>query len=237
MLTQQEQTAIIDFYSQLRQQMTTADSWDFYMDLDKLVAYVMLGNEHENDYFSLDRKYIYAQGNELYIGRQEPPDDDWEYTYKVAELPEAVRIKRPNPKVVPASIIEAFNRQLWYSRYALTYVSLLSLDVAGCQTFAFHIEGNVDGTWDNSIYAWEVYEANGDLICSLIESGFDWLCKETAIMPEDFEEFIEPPPFPPPYTAEMIARSPSPIWLESHGFWVLPFWSEEEVTIVGQQTQ
>jgi hypothetical protein len=63
----------------------------------------------------------------------------------------------------------------------------------------------------------------------LIREEDEWLGKEGLITDKDFTG----PMLPPPYTPESLEQSASPIRIEAYGgFWVVPIWSEDEVSII-----
>jgi hypothetical protein len=149
---------------------------------------------------------------------------------KVKWLPDAIKIKTLDSSKVPGSVIESFNRHIWYSRHCLTEIHVVKFHVANLETFAVYIEGYVDDGWDNGIAGWEIYEASGNFIFSLIRSNGKWFHQDEFITSEDFGTAK----ICPPYTPELVAQSSSPIWIEEgyYGCWSFPLWSEDEVKIV-----
>jgi hypothetical protein len=213
MLTDKERASITDFYGRQIETMAAERIRRFLT--DKSIGFVELGNE---------RGFLDVEIQERSTNISVQID-----LYQVNGLPDAIKIKRLDSSIVPGSVIESFNRHIWYSRYCLTDIHAVSFSIADRDTFGLYIEGYVDDSWDNSISAWELYEANGNLICSLIKWNEEWRCKEGLITNEDFGG----PILPPPYTPNLVAESSSPIWIESYGgFWVLPVWSENEVRII-----
>jgi hypothetical protein len=213
MLTEQERESVREFYRIRLENMTDVPILELLV--TNIISYLQLGNEDDG---CLD------------IEQQEKPDGITESIYfsKINGLPNAIKIKRPNLDIVPRTIIDSFDRHIWYSRYCLTDIYVVDFYGSGFKTFALYIQGYYDDGWDNLIYALEVYDADGDFMFSIIRSD-ECLFKEEPITDKDFGG----PILPPPFTPELAKNSSSPIWIDKYGgFWVLPVWSEEEVCIV-----
>ena len=181
MLTEQEQISIRNFYGHQMEQMTDGSIRSFLA--NRSIGYVALGD---------DRGLLDVEQQKL-PANITSSDSEFIFAYKVNGLPNAIRIKRLNSNIVPESIIESFNRHIWYSRYCLTDIRAVKFDVVGCETFALYIEGYVDDSWDNGILAWEIYESNGDFIGSLISWNGEWRYQERMITSEDQGKSISNP--------------------------------------------
>lgn len=213
MLNEQEKELIKNFYGLEIERMASERIRKFLA--DKSIGYVELGNERG----FLDVETLDELPENVSVSMD---------AYKVNNLPSSIKIKHLEASVAPQPIIDSFNRHIWYSRYCLTDVRVASFDVAGRKTFGLYVEGYVGDDWDNSLSAWEIFEENGDFICSLMnEDG--WSSQEGLITHENFGG----PVLPPSYTPELLEQSLSPIWIPKYGgFWVLPLWNESDVTII-----
>ena len=78
-----------------------------------------------------------------------------------------IYLKKLLPDSAPQSVLDSFDRHIWYARYNISTVSVFKLNVNGLDTFAVCIEGYVDDGWDNSCLLLEIYDVLGNLIMSM----------------------------------------------------------------------
>ncbi|GAB4386798.1 MAG: hypothetical protein Kow00121_54160 [Elainellaceae cyanobacterium] len=114
---------------------------------------------------------------------------------------------------VPQSVIDAFDRHVWFSQYCLTEISVLKLPVAGQDTYAIAVSGLVGDSWDNACKFLEVFEASGEFVGAVDVQGetLDWRDR-----PFDGDDF----------------PTPAPLWAEREGEISdhPPLWSEATAT-------
>ncbi|WP_157259818.1 hypothetical protein [Chamaesiphon minutus] len=109
----------------------------------------------------------------------------------------------------PQSVVDSFDRHIWYARYNISTVSVFKLNVNGLDTFAVCIEGYVDDAWDNSCLLLEIYDVLGELIMSMGGTSLPW---EDRLLDHKDSGY----PLTPPY------NQPN----GRHG------WSEEDIALV-----
>ncbi|AFY94917.1 hypothetical protein [Chamaesiphon minutus] len=220
MLTKQDLSSIKKFYGRQMEESSGGRIRRFLSSIS--IGYVTLADEYSNLEFETQFPSTNISDDIDRYHREGFPKVKW--------LPDAIKIKRLDSSKVPVSVIESFNRHIWYSRYCLTEIHVVKFHVANLETFAVYIEGYVDDGWDNGITGWEIYEASGNFIFSLIRSNGKWFREDNFITSEDFGTAK----YCPSYTPELAAQSPSPIWIEEgyNGFWSFPLWSEDEVKLV-----
>jgi hypothetical protein len=85
-----------------------------------------------------------------------------------------LKLKRIKPSDVPSSVIDSFNRHLWYSRHSLSDICVVRFSIKDQNTFAIYIFGYVDDGWDNGCILLEVYDMNGDLLGTMVNEK-DWI--------------------------------------------------------------
>jgi hypothetical protein len=120
-----------------------------------------------------------------------------------------IQLKKLLPGSVPQSVLDFFDRHIWYARYNLSTVSVFKLNVNGIDTFTVCIEGYVDDGWDNSCLLLEIYDVLGNLIMSMGGTSLPW---EDRLLDHKDSGY----PLTPPY------NQPN----GRHG------WSEEDIALV-----
>lgn len=63
---------------------------------------------------------------------------------------------------VPQTVIDAFDRHVWFSQYCLTEIYVIKLPVADQETYAIAVSGLVGDGWDNACKFLEVFDASGE---------------------------------------------------------------------------
>jgi hypothetical protein len=119
-----------------------------------------------------------------------------------------IQLKKLLPGSAPQSVLDSFERHIWYARYNLSTVSVFKLNVNRIDTFAVCIEGYVDDGWDNSCLLLEIYDVLGSLIMSM-GTSLPW---EERLLDHNDSGY----PLTPPY------NQPN----ERHG------WSDEDISLV-----
>ncbi|BAY10825.1 RNA recognition motif domain-containing protein [Calothrix sp. NIES-2098] len=106
-----------------------------------------------------------------------------------------------NSQGVPVSVLDAFDRHLWYAQHSLSDISVLKVPVSEIPTFAICINGYVDDGWDNSGQFIEVYDEHGQLMGSAILPSDDdedawqaWTWMDRPIKGDDFDTPSPPHP-------------------------------------------
>lgn len=128
--------------------------------------------------------------------------DEQGYLLPAHDFEDYIELKRINPETVPQTIIDAFERHIWYSQHNLSDINVFKYDVGEQETFAIYIAGYVDDGWDNGCHLLEVYDGSGELV-GATTSGRDW--KEN---PLDHQDYFH---IPPAYGAQV-----QPIWLQQY---------------------
>lgn len=102
-------------------------------------------------------------------------------------------------KKVPASVINAFRRHIWYAKHNFSDISVLEIPIGEATTFAICINGYVDDGWDNSGSFIEIYDEQGQLMGAIMlpcrddkEAWKDWRWMERPIRGNDFETLAPP---------------------------------------------
>lgn len=70
-------------------------------------------------------------------------------------------IKRPTQEV-PKTVLDTFERHLWYSRHNLSDIYLLRIPVEGPDTYIFLIQGHCHDAWDNGCQLVETFDQRGE---------------------------------------------------------------------------
>jgi hypothetical protein len=203
MLTDSQKNDIKSFYSK---------EFDRDFLISHSIGYVKLGDE---------------QGY-LDVQQYDPPETipNLRVLLKLQGLPEVVRLKEINVDSIPQSVIDAFDRHIWYSRYVLTDIRIVKFNVSGIDTFGVYSESYSDDGWSSSLISWEIYLLNGELLGSLISEKPDWL--DRTINYNDFDLIV-----PPPYNPGEIRDPLSPIFVKENCYeWILPLWSKSNVVLV-----
>ncbi len=78
---------------------------------------------------------------------------------------DSVEIEQIDP-ASPATVIEAFQRHMWYSQYAWSLVFAFKIPVEDRATYAIGIAGVADDGYDNSGNFIEIFDADGTLLGS-----------------------------------------------------------------------
>ncbi|MGL6344388.1 MAG: hypothetical protein ACRC80_35225 [Waterburya sp.] len=195
MLTEDEKLAVQNFYTSQVDQMAGGEYLRDFL-LDDSIGYIQLGDE---------RGYV-----------------KWE-EYSTPQGKSAIRIKNVMVKQienndVPESVLKAFQRYIWCSRYSLSDVRVVKFLVGEVVTFAIYNEAYVDDGWDGELNSWEIYDSEGDLVGSLIFFNSAWQFQNEEIEPSDFS-----PPVPP-YIPNADQQSVKPFWSAENGQWLLPMW-------------
>lgn len=108
---------------------------------------------------------------------------------------------------VPETVLSAFERHIWYTQHSASNISVLKIIIGHWPTFALCIHGYVDDGWDNYGDFIEVYDAQGELVGSLIlqtiEDGTweSWVWLNRPIQGSDFNT-----PSPEPEQINYIAQ-------------------------------
>lgn len=96
-------------------------------------------------------------------------------------------------KKMPASVVNAFRRHIWYAKHNFSDISVLEITIGEAKTFAICINGYVDDGWDNSGSFIEIYDEQGQLMGATIvpcwddeEAWKDWRWMERKIRGNDF---------------------------------------------------
>jgi hypothetical protein len=101
-------------------------------------------------------------------------------------------------KEVPAGVLIAFERHIWYAKHAASNILIFNIPVNQVITFAICINGYVDDGWDNSGNYIEVYDEQGELMGAKILSTCDdedwenWTWMDRPIRGDDFHSFAPP---------------------------------------------
>jgi hypothetical protein len=203
MLTDSQKNDIKSFYSK---------EFDRDFLISHSIGYVKLGDE---------------QGY-LDVQQYDPPETipNLRVLLKLQGLPEVVKLKKINVDSIPQSVIDAFDRHIWYSRYVLTDIRIVKFDVSGIDTFGVYSESYSDDGWSSSLISWEIYLSDGELLGSLIYDKPDWL--DRTVNYNDFDLIV-----PPPYNPGEIRDPLFPIFVKENCYeWILPLWSESNVVLV-----
>jgi hypothetical protein len=141
-------------------------------------------------------------------------------------LPGVVKLKEINVDSIPQSVIDAFDRHIWYSRYVLTNIIIVKFNISGIDTFGVYNESYSDDSWSSYLTSWEIYLSDGELLGSLIYNSPNWL--DRNINYNDFDLIV-----PPPYNPGEIRDPSSPIFVKENCYgWILPLWSKSDVVLV-----
>lgn len=203
MLTDSQKNDIKSFYSK---------EFDRDFLISHSIGYVQLGDE---------------QGY-LDVQQFDPPETipNLRVLLKLQGLPGVVKLKEINVDSIPQSVLDAFNRHIWYSRYVLTDIRIVKFNISDIDTFGVYSESYSDDGWSSSLISWEIYLSDGELLGSLKYDNPDWL--DRVINYNDFDLIV-----PPPYNSSEIRDPLSPIYVaESCYKWMLPLWSESEVVLI-----
>jgi hypothetical protein len=87
---------------------------------------------------------------------------DWEDCDFICD---SVEIEQIDP-ASPTTVIEAFQRHMWFSQHALAHVFAFKIPVEGQDTYAIGIAGVADDGYDNSGNFIEIFDADGVLLGS-----------------------------------------------------------------------
>ena len=131
---------------------------------------------------------------------------------------------------VPRTIIDAFDRHVWFSQYCLTEIYVLKLPVADRDTYAIAVSGLVGDGWDNACKFLEVFDASGEFV-----GGVDVQGETLSWRDRPFDGDDVPTPAPLWTERENENSDRQPMWSETTatrteqngGFTRLIFYSEE----------
>lgn len=102
----------------------------------------------------------------------------------------SVEGKIPNPSEVPANVMSAFARHLWYAKHSLSSISVFKVPMEEIETFVICVNGYVDDGWDNSGSFVEIYDENGELVGAAavptFDEGEDWKWMDRPLRGNDF---------------------------------------------------
>ncbi len=118
---------------------------------------------------------------------------------------------------VPQTVVDAFDRHVWFSQYCLAEIYVLKLPVANQDTYAIAVLGLVSDGWDNACKFLEIFDSSGEFVGAIdVQSEIlNWRDR-----PFDGDDF----------------PTPTPLWSEresgesSHP----PLWSQATATQVEQ---
>lgn len=173
MVTNKEKLAARTFYSALFQQV---------IDMFSIVHKHKFLNSRSMGYLKLgdERGYLH-------------PGDSFE---------EYIELKRINPSSAPQTVIDSFERHVWYSQHNLSDIIAFKDEVEGQETFAIYISGYVDDGWDNGCKLLEIYNAEGELLGATID-GINW-----DEQPFDHQDYYHRTP--------VYGEQSEPIWLQEN---------------------
>ena len=98
---------------------------------------------------------------------------------------------------VPASVLSAFERHLWYAQHSLSSIAVYKIPVEQVTTFAICIHGFVDNGWDNGGDWIEIYNQEGTLIGStVVPTDYEYLWRRWKWLnrPIQGDDFNHPAP-------------------------------------------
>ncbi|UBF28740.1 hypothetical protein K9N68_13360 [Kovacikia minuta CCNUW1] len=72
---------------------------------------------------------------------------------------------------VPQTVIDAFDRHVWFSQYCLTEIYVLKLPVADQETYAIAVSGLVGDGWDNACKFLDVFDTSGEFVVAVDVQG------------------------------------------------------------------
>lgn len=96
---------------------------------------------------------------------------------------------------VPQTVIDAFDRHVWFSQYCLTEIYVLKLPVADRETYAIAVSGLVGDGWDNACKFLEVFDASSEFVGAADVQGETLSWRDRPFDGDDF-------PTPAPLWAE-----------------------------------
>lgn len=99
--------------------------------------------------------------------------DEQGYLHQGDNFDDYIELKRINPGAAPQTVIDSFERHVWYSQRNLSEIIVFKDEVEGQETFAIYICGYVDDGWDNGCFLLEVYNVEGEFL-GAITDGINW---------------------------------------------------------------
>jgi hypothetical protein len=86
---------------------------------------------------------------------------------------DSIKLKKISIESAPQSVVNSFERHVWYSKNSLSDIWVIRVLVDEKDTFGIYISGYVDDGWDNGCILFEVYDDQGELVGSTTD-GFNW---------------------------------------------------------------
>jgi hypothetical protein len=138
------------------------------------------------------------------------------------------RLQKINQNV-PKTILDTFDRHLWYSQYNLSDIFVTRVPIDELDSFAILIKGHFHDWWDNGCALLEVFDEQGIPMGAVADISFafddssniDWLDRQLS--GDDYFQLA--PPYPEDFLdRELQAEVGEPVWLlESNAkFFYLP---------------
>lgn len=136
-----------------------------------------------------------------------------------------IELSRISSNSVPKSVIDSFERHVWYSKNSLSDIWVIKVPFEDKNTFGILVIGYVDDGWDNGCCLFEVYNDQGELVGSTT-NGFHWEDRQY-----DHTDYFHQPT--PPYDfSKKLDNTHSELDTKGKpdalGKWPL-FWSDNDV--------